>query len=178
MLSVCRSARLSPPGTLVAPFCARVACLMQAVRRGWHRGRPRPYLGRLLTENNCFYTYRASYSCIFARIRRGRWPSFSVAVDLLLLALAVHGVRSVRWAVSAVASIRSRAGRLGCSPQRPGNGSTAQRGPVHPALPFCGRAQDGTPWGILVGRTAASRSTARALNRAGLLGGIERIEQF
>lgn len=63
----------------------------------------------------------------------GCGPVLSVVVHFLSQAPLLHGVRSVRWPVFECMAnkseypTRSRSGRLGCYPQRPGSRSTAQR---------------------------------------------------
>lgn len=68
----------------------------------------------------------------------GCGPVLPVVVHFLSLAPLLHGVRSVRWPVfecmanKSECPTRSRAGRPGCYPQRPGSRSTAQRKPGRP----------------------------------------------
>lgn len=101
MRFVCRSARLSPPGALVGPFCACGGVPYAGSTERMTQGPPRPCLGllpaenaRFSIENSCafctksrvFRTFSASYSCKFARIRPGRARSRSLspgAVDCI-----------------------------------------------------------------------------------------------
>ena len=83
-----------------------------------------------------FRAFSAFYSCLSDRTAPGAFSS--VAVRLLSPALLPLGVRSVRRPVSECMAnkleypTRSRAGRPGCYPQRPGSRSTTQRTTCRP----------------------------------------------